>query len=71
VSNDHAGPAGHSRPHDTSAIAGRAIVLTAVGLAALIAGAALTSSQNTGASLAMALATAALVGYLAAVYSLG
>ena len=53
----------------------RVIVPTAVGfaavLAAAIAGAAFTSSQNTGASLAMALATAvAMVSYLAAIFHL-
>ena len=53
----------------------RVIVPTAVGLAAVLAaataGAAFTSTQNTGASLAMALATAAgMFCYLAAVYSL-
>jgi len=53
----------------------RVIVPTAVGLAAVlaaaIAGAAFTSSQNTGASLAMALATAvAMFSYLAAIFHL-
>jgi len=53
----------------------RIIVPTAVGLAAVlaaaIAGASFTSSQNTGASLAMALATAvAMFSYLAAVFHL-
>jgi len=53
----------------------RVIVPTAVGfaavLAAAIAGAAFTSSQNTGASLAMALVTAvAMFSYLAAIFHL-
>ena len=53
----------------------RVIVPTAVGLAAVLAaaaaGASFTSSQNNGASLAMALAAAAgMFCYLAAVYSL-
>ena len=53
----------------------RVIVPTAIGLAAVLAaataGAAFTSSQNTGASLAMALATAvAMVSYLAAIFHL-
>ena len=53
----------------------RAIVPTAVGLAAVLAaataGAAFTSTQNNGASLAMALATAvAMVSYLVAIFHL-
>ena len=53
----------------------RVIVPTAIGLAAVLAaataGAAFTSSQNTGASLAMALATAvAMFSYLAAIFHL-
>jgi hypothetical protein len=53
----------------------RVIVPTAVGLAAVlaaaIAGAAFTGTQNTGAFLAMALATAvAMVSYLAAIFHL-
>ena len=53
----------------------RVIVPTAVGfaavLAAAIAGATFTGTQNTGASLAMALATAvAMVSYLAAIFHL-
>ena len=53
----------------------RVIVLTAVGLAAVlaaaIAGATFTSGQNDGASLAMALATAvAMFSYLAAIFKL-
>src|SRR5215469_10822500 len=53
----------------------RVIVPTAVGLAAVLAaataGAAFTSTQNNGASLAMALAAAAaLVSYLAAIFHL-
>ena len=53
----------------------RAIVFTAVGLAAILAaataGATFTSSQSNGASLAMALAAAGgMFCYLAAVYSL-
>ena len=53
----------------------RVIVPTAIGLAAVlaaaIAGATFTGTQNTGASLAMALATAvAMVSYLAAIFHL-
>ena len=53
----------------------RAIVPTAIGLAAVLAavtaGAAFTNTQNNGASLAMALAAAAaMVSYLAAIYHL-
>ena len=53
----------------------RAIVFTAVGLAAILAaataGATFTSSQSNGASLAMALAAAAaLLSYLAAIFHL-
>jgi hypothetical protein len=53
----------------------RVIVLTAVGLAAVlaavIAGATFTSGQNDGASLTMALATAvAMFSYLAAIFKL-
>ena len=53
----------------------RVIVPTAIGLAAVLgaatAGAAFTSTQNNGASLAMALATAtAMVSYLAAIFRL-
>jgi len=54
----------------------RVIVPTAVGLAAVLAaaigGAAFTSNQNTGASLAMALATAvAMFSYLVAIFKTG
>ena len=53
----------------------RAVAFTSVGLAAIVAaaitGVSFTSSQNTGASLAMALATAtAMSCYLAAIFSL-
>ena len=53
----------------------RVIVPAAIGLAAVLAaataGAAFTSSQNTGASLAMALATAvAMISYLATIFRL-